>query len=121
MIYLASPYSHDDTNVVEERVLTVCRVSAMLMSRGVQLFSPIVHTHPIAMAGEMPTDWRFWEKFDRWFVENCDELWVLMLDGWEVSSGVTAEIAIAREIGKPVLYVSADGEIQHASVQQKET
>jgi hypothetical protein len=30
---------------------------------------------------------------------------VLMLDGWEQSRGVQAEIAIARELGKPVSFI----------------
>jgi hypothetical protein len=31
---------------------------------------------------------------------------VLMLDGWEQSRGVNAEIALARELGLPVEYVN---------------
>src|SRR5437016_753626 len=98
MIYLASPYSHPDPTVQESRFDAVCRVAAMLMRRGVQLFSPIAHTHPIAVAGELPGHWDFWLMFDQWFITHCDEIWVLMLDGWKRSKGVQAEILMAREM-----------------------
>ena len=110
MIYLASPYSHPDPAVMEERFRAVCRVSAKLMLGGTLLFSPIAHTHPIAVAGELPRGWDFWHAYDKWFINNCDAVWVLMLDGWENSKGVSAEIAIAREIGKEVIYLKANGE-----------
>ena len=35
-------------------------------------------------------------RHDRRFLETCDEVVVLKLDGWEQSVGVQAEIAIAR-------------------------
>ena len=110
MIYLASPYSHPDHAVMEDRFNAVCRVSAKLMLRGVLLFSPIAHTHPIAVAGELPRGWDFWHAYDRWFVSNCDELWVLRLDGWRESKGVSAEIALAVEYSKAVVYLREDGE-----------
>jgi Domain of unknown function (DUF4406) len=33
---------------------------------------------------------------------------MLMLDGWEDSAGVQAEIRIAREFGRPVRYLAAE-------------
>ena len=75
-----------------------------MMSRGHYVFSPIAHTHPIAVSGGMDLDWTQWEYFDRWFLERCDELLVLMLPDWTLSKGVAAKMAIARELGKPVEY-----------------
>ena len=34
----------------------------------------------------------------------CHEVHVLMLPGWQTSRGVTAEIVLAHELGKPVAY-----------------
>lgn len=39
---------------------------------------------------------------------RCDEVVVLMLPGWETSVGVRDEIAVARELGKPVRFLSED-------------
>jgi len=40
-------------------------------------------------------------------MEMCNDVVVVMLDGWRESVGVQAEIAIARELGKPVTFLSA--------------
>lgn len=104
LIYLASPYSDADASVREDRFNRVCREAARLMQVGVNIFSPIAHTHPIALYG-LPKGWEFWEKYDRLYLEACTELWVLMLEGWMRSKGVAGEIAIMRELEKPVKYV----------------
>ncbi len=107
MIYLASPYSHEDVKVREYRFQTSAKAASTLMKKGIHVFSPISHTHPIAMYG-LPLGWDFWEQFDRWYIERCDEVWVLMLDGWQESRGVTAEIGIATEMGKVIRYLEED-------------
>jgi nucleoside 2-deoxyribosyltransferase len=108
MIYLASPYSHPDAAVREQRFRSACQAAARLMRNGEVVFSPIAHGHPIALHG-LPTDWRFWERHDREQLNRCDEVVVLTLDGWRESEGVQAEIRIAGELGKPVRYLMPDG------------
>lgn len=78
------------------------------MRRGHVVFSPIVHGHPLVGHG-LPTDWPFWERFDREHLRRCDELVVLTLDGWRESVGVAAEIRIAGELGTPVHYLAPEG------------
>ena len=48
--------------------------------------------------------------YDRRFLEACDEVVVLLLDGWRESIGVKAEIEIVRELGKPVSFLFAIGD-----------
>lgn len=105
MIYLASPYSHPDAAIRQQRFENACDAAAILMRDGKVVFSPIAHTHPIAVRNELPLGWEFWEAFDRTFVERCDSLCVLMLPGWEQSRGVMGEIAIAEELCKPVTFM----------------
>lgn len=109
MIYLASPYNHPDPAVRQARYDAACRAAAGLIRRGHVVFSPISHSHGIARYG-LPVDWGFWERYDRQFLAACDELWVLMLDGWQASRGVQAEIAIAQSIGKAVRFVTEHAE-----------
>jgi hypothetical protein len=104
MIYLASPYTHPDPVVREERFAAACAVAAQLLRFGHLVFSPICHSHPLTRFG-LPLDWGFWERCDRQHLERCSELIVLMLPGWTSSRGVLAEIAIARELGLPVRYL----------------
>ena len=105
MIYLASPYSHPNPVIREQRFHDACRAAASLIQSGQAVFSPIVYGHPLVTYG-LPTEWSFWEAHDRLHLERCEELVVLMLAGWRRSAGVEAEIRIARELGKPVRYLS---------------
>src|SRR5438132_7996461 len=107
MIYLASPYSHPDPTVREQRFRAACRVVAGLLRAGHVVFSPIVHAHVLVEHG-LPTEWPFWRHIDREQLTRCDEVVVLMLGGWNQSVGVQAEIRIARELGKPVGYLAAE-------------
>jgi len=105
MKYLASPYTSKSFITRMQRYEAACKYAAMLMGQGVQVFSPIAHTHPIAEAGKLPRDWKFWATFDEWFISRCDELIVLKLPGWEESKGVQAEIKLAKKYQVPVRYV----------------
>jgi Domain of unknown function (DUF1937) len=107
MIYLASPYSHPDLAVRERRFRDACRAAAVFVRNGRAVFSPIVHGHPLVEYG-LPTDWSFWQWQDREHLARCDEVVVLMLDGWEESVGLQEEIRIGRELGKPVRYVAPE-------------
>jgi nucleoside 2-deoxyribosyltransferase len=105
LIYLASPFSHPDHLVRRQRFEAACRAAAELIRQGKIVFSPIAHSFNVCAYG-VPLDWRFWEKHDRRFLEACDEVIVLTIDGWLESVGVQAEIDIAQELGKPVSFLS---------------
>jgi len=104
LIYLCSPYTSDDPAIRQQRFEAACRAAAAMIRQGQTVFSPIAHSHAICAFG-VPLDSRFWSRHDRRYLEACDEVAVLMLDGWQTSVGVQAEIAIARELGKPVTYL----------------
>ncbi len=101
LVYVASPYSHDDPSVRQRRFELVAEFAAHLMRDGLFVYSPIAHTHPIAQHG-LPLGWDFWEKYDRVMLPRCDRMIVLTLDGWDDSKGVSAEIEIMRAAGKCV-------------------
>jgi hypothetical protein len=104
LIYLASPYSHPDPAVREARWRVACRAAAQMMRRGELVFSPIAHSHSMCEVG-LPGDWAFWREFDQRMIAVCDELRVLMLDGWRESAGVSAEVDIANGLGLIVTFV----------------
>lgn len=110
MIYLASPYTHPDPRVRERRFQEACRVSASLLRAGVVVFSPIAHSHPIANYG-LPTSWEFWSQVDREYLARCDLLAILTIPGWRESTGVQAEIEIAKELGLRIIYINP-GELE---------
>ena len=106
LVYLATPYSHPDKAIRVRRFEIVNRVAAALMKQGVHIFSPISHTHPIAEAGDLPLGWEFWQGYDRAILAACAKVIVLMQDGWQNSTGVTAERKIAYDMGLPIEYMN---------------
>lgn len=103
--YLACPYSDPDPQVREKRFRVVNRVASLLIKQGHHIYSPISHTHSIAIQCGLPLGWEHWEQYDRAFISVSKKMYVLKLDRWEKSAGVTAEIKIAREYGVPVEYL----------------
>jgi hypothetical protein len=113
LIYLASPYSSKDPVIVANRVSATATALARLIEQGNLVFSPIIHSHPIAdivsfsALNHEDGELSGWMAFDFAFIDKCDEVWVLQLEGWEQSRGVTAEIEYAERTGKPVRYIQA--------------
>ena len=101
-VYLASPYSHEDAAVRSFRHDAVCRLAGRLIDRGVLAFSPIAHSHPIAIRQDLPAGWEFWERVDMALLDRCDGLAVVTLPGWRESVGVRAEVMRAAANGKPL-------------------
>lgn len=109
LIYLAVPYSHPSAAVRQTRFEQANRAAAKLMRAGLHIFSPISHTHPIALAGDLPLGWEYWSAYDRAILEFCAKLIVLRLPGWEDSKGIAGEIQIANELGIPVEFMDWKG------------
>jgi hypothetical protein len=112
-IYLASPYSArlkngtPDEVTMYQRFLQVCHVAGQIMEHDHHVvFCPIAHSVPIADTMDNHLDADFWLGQDEPFLNWADEMWVLMLPGWETSKGIEREIHMAQVMGKPILYLS---------------
>lgn len=117
LFYLASPYSHPEQAVRDERFKVVQKATIdLLLEHNLFLFSPIAYNHPM-VEFDLPTDWNFWQEYDKAFVDHCDALVVLKIDGWEKSVGVAAEVEYSKEIGVPVLYLTLE-DIQNGNVSE---
>ena len=119
MIYLASPYSHPEARVREERVRLTAVHAADMMRIGRHVFAPIVHGHSITehWAAVHPEHLRPHDEVDlerahhAWWMAQCmaflrhaSELVVLKLAGWEESIGIKLEVRLARELGIHIRY-----------------
>lgn len=83
--------------------------AAALIRQGHIVFSPITMTHPIDMvlAGEANTlGSEYWVDFDIAFMDRCDEIAVLKIEGWQQSCGIQREISYFRQHGKPIWFLS---------------
>jgi len=108
LTYLACPYSHENRAIRKFRFTAVSRAAGKLMEDGMIVFSPISHSHPIAEVSNLPLTWDYWEKFCMAYMSHCNQMIVIMLEGWKESVGVTAEIEIANKLGIPVTYVTLE-------------
>lgn len=113
MIYLASPYSHPDPAVRQERYEQAMAAQAYLLRQGQHVYSPIVACHPMALAHALPTDDEWWSEYDRDMLTRCVELYVLCLPGWEESKGVAQEIEWAkrRHVLEPLFLDLINGKV----------
>ena len=105
MIYLATPYTHPDPRVEEQRFVEACRIANFYMLLGDMIFSHIVHCHPIATRFKMPTNHEFWLAYNKHFLSLSELLRVAKMPGWANSRGVNAEIIMAREANISVEFV----------------
>ncbi len=110
IIYLASPYSHPDAAVRHKRYEDVCRVTAQLIAKGHVVYSPIAHSHPVAafLDPDLLMDHKFWMTQCLPILNVCDELWVLELDGFEKSKGVSAEVKFAVDNLITIRFISPE-------------
>lgn len=116
LVYLAVPYTHYDEDVRHERFRLVTEVSGILAALRVSNLSPITQSHVQSMFVEIGTTWEVWKLIDTIFLNNCDELWVLTLPGWQESVGVQAEIKIAKRLKLPVRFIDYDEETNQIQV-----
>ena len=106
--YIASPYSHENDAVVEERVAAAKRVEAFMAENysRTTVYVPIANTTEQQKRGVKPKRGWYLYDFDR--LKTADRLVVLMLDGWEDSIGVALEIAYALGKGLDISYYTLE-------------
>lgn len=103
--YLATPYSKYPTGI-EEAFRDACRQTAFLIAAGIRVYSPIAHTHPVAMHGNLdPLDHKIWLPADEPFMHAAKGLIVCKMQGWGESYGIGEEIKIFKKAEKPVIYM----------------
>lgn len=97
--YLASPYSHDDPYVRELRYMQAMREVDHFLSMGVPIYSPIVHCHELAKISKHRYDAEMWRRYNFVMLAAAENLWILMLPGWEDSKGIQGEMEEAKRVG----------------------
>lgn len=108
MIYLASPYSHPNPRVREDRAYQAGCFAALLRRRDIPVFAPIPFWHHLAIEHNLPKDAASWWRYNRTFLAHCSDLYVLKLEGWSVSQGVMMEIDFATDLYMPTHYFNGE-------------
>ncbi|QWY83598.1 TIR domain-containing protein [Rhizobium phage RHph_X2_26] len=105
--YVATPYSKwFKTFGLEKAARCAAELTGELISSGLRCYSPIAHCHFVAMSNYLdPLDWKLWMAQCAPMMEAANGAVILMLPGWQESSGVTAEIEYFTKARKPILFV----------------
>lgn len=101
-VYVASVYTQDPLGF-ENAFDNANTVGAWLVERGVHVFVPIAHSHPISL--KVPKELNThatWMAQDYPMVYRAAAIILTYMPGWEKSKGMAMEAAWAREQGKPV-------------------
>lgn len=100
--YLGTPYSKYPSGL-DEAFKDAARAAAHLVRGGVRVYSPIAHTHPVAIYGGIdPFDHDVWLPADRPFMDAACGLIVVKMPSWRESYGLKVEIDTFEAAGKPV-------------------
>lgn len=110
MIYLASPYSHPDPIIRKTRFLLAEQATAGLLTLGFFPYSPIVHCHELAEKYYMAPDFSFWRDYNIDMLRRADAFYILRIEGWAESKGVTHERGVAHLLNIPETFVDENGQ-----------
>lgn len=106
LAYLATPYSRHPAGM-ECAHHQACRAAGELIRRGARVYSPIAHSHPIALHGGLdPLDHAIWLPQDQAMMDASDELWIVQMPGWDDSYGIEQERKAFQAAGKPIKYLT---------------
>jgi len=95
--YLCHPYSAETKEGRIANYKLCCRRSAKLLLKGYNIFSPIVHSHPIETASpemlkwSIEDRWQFWIDIDIAILEQIDFTGAILAPGWGKSKGCKKE------------------------------
>lgn len=102
LCYLATPYSKY-VGGIECAFVDASKLAARLLRAGIKVYSPIAHTHPLALYGNIdPLDHAIWMPFDEAMMTVAQTLIVAHMDGWQDSFGISHEVKFFEAAGKPI-------------------
>lgn len=103
LCYLATPYSKYEGGDLDLAFRDAARLAAELLKVGIKVYSPIAHTHPLAVYGDVdPMDHDIWLPFDEAMMKASDVLIVAHMNGWQESRGIAHEIEFFDKADKPI-------------------
>ena len=105
LYFLSTPYSKYPKGL-EHAFRDASRLTARLLQEGLSVYSPIAHSHPIAMHGGLePRDHDIWIPFNELMMAKSDVLLVAHMEGWEDSYGIIQEIKAFGKAEKPIYHL----------------
>ena len=85
-IFIAGPYNDPNETVKEYRVKAITEYCVSQFIKGNSPISPLLLGLSYAKHSNLPTDTKTWTSFSETLLKGCDEIHVLMINGWEEST-----------------------------------
>jgi Domain of unknown function (DUF1937) len=103
--YLSTPYSRYPAGLDAAFNLAI-DARASLINAGIPVFSPIIHSHPVAMrCGLDPHDHALWLPVEAPMMRAASGLILLRAESWELSYGMRFERGHFESAGKPIVWM----------------
>lgn len=120
IIYLATPYWHEEIAIREDRVEAVDKAAAHFMDKGDRVYSPITHGHRVNLHMEQAGGChKYWLDQCYPHVIQAEAVYVLCQAGWLESRGVRWEVETALAWGIPVFLIEPEEYELHEMKQYK--
>jgi len=100
LVYVAAPYRAKTREAVAQNVAAARHVGSIVMRLGMLPVMPTVNTAFLDYDFPGVTDDQFWIDGTLELMRRCDM--VVMVDGWQYSTGATGELEEAKRLGIPV-------------------
>jgi len=108
LVYLGTPYT-GYPHGHEMAFIEACKIASRLITAGVNIYSPIAHTHPIAIHGILDhLDYKLWLNFDSSMMRVADAFLIAKMEKWDHSFGLAHETAYFKSVSKPIYHIDPD-------------
>ncbi len=97
MIYIGSPYFDPSPYIRDARARDVGLFAATCIKDSHIVYCPIASWHHLVVEHNLPGNFQFWRRLNLGILRYCSEIWVLDLEGWQMSVGLAGEIQRALE------------------------
>lgn len=123
IVFIAGPYfSGGDPKLIRRNIRNAERVMIAIanrfaIARTVGFFCPHSHTRNFEIKAKAPES--YYQALDLALLESSAIDGLILLPGWQNSSGTKRELECARNLGKPVFELAAYGERELADLLEK--
>jgi hypothetical protein len=107
-----SPYSNPDPAKQELNYEWAKLAVVLFTMRGVPVYSPIVHSHPVAVSYNLPGNSSYWFAQNQAFMERSGSATIFTVPGWENSQGIKEEVSEFSLLGKALSFLSPEEAIR---------